>query len=82
MTVCLYFLLRGLVRDGVFVLPVQGDSGLDGPHGDPGPKGNLGRGVCDFMRLLEIESVCVCVLVNERVCAVYSYIYMCVCGCM
>ena len=52
--------LMSLVRDGVFVLPVQGDSGLDGPHGDPGPKGNLGRGVCDVMRLLEIESGCVC----------------------
>ena len=67
---------RGLVCDGVFVLPVQGESGLDGPHGEPGPKGNLGRGVCDIM----------CVLVNEREtemgCVLCVHICVCVCVCV
>ena len=77
---------RGLVCDGVFVLPVQGESGLDGPHGEPGPKGNLGRGVCDIMCVLERWRVCVIVLANEREtemgCVLCVHICVCVCVCV
>ncbi|CAL8354360.1 unnamed protein product, partial [Arctogadus glacialis] len=35
---------RGLVCDGVFLLPVQGKIGVKGGPAGPGPKGPLGRG--------------------------------------